>query len=203
MHIILNQLGNMSKIYMLLFISLITITSCDNIIQKRVYHRTEKNYGGEVDKLAIKFDLPSEYLKALIILECSGKRNIPPRFEKHVLKQLKLVRAGKRKKYGPITQKDISNASNSALKNLASSWGPFQLMGYKCLQLDIKVQDVRGEQSLYWGIKWINEEYGDLIREEKYEEAFRIHNTGKPNGRTHDPNYVKNGLKYIDYFKNN
>lgn len=199
----MHQLKNMNKIYILLFISLITITSCDNIFQKSVYYRTEKNYGKEVDKLAIEFNLPSEYLKALIILECSGKRNVPSRFEKHVFNRLKMLRDGKKNKYGRITQKDISNASNAALKNLASSWGPFQLMGYKCLQLDIKVQDVRGEQSLYWGIKWINEEYGYLIREEKYEEAFRIHNTGKPNGKTHDSNYVKNGLNYIDYFKNN
>ena len=76
-------------------------------------------------------------------------------------------------------------------------------MGYKCLQLGIKVKDVRGEKSLYWGIKWINEEYGDFLRQEKYEEAFRIHNTGKPNGKTYDPNYVKKGLNYIDCFKNN
>lgn len=199
----MHQLKNMKKIYILLFISLITITSCDIIIQKSVYYRTEKNYGGEVDKLAIEFNLPSEYLKALIILECSGKKNIPSRFEKHVFKELKNVRDRKRKKYGQITQKDISDASNAALKNLASSWGPFQLMGYKCFQLDIKVQDVRGKQSLYWGIKWINEEYGYLIRGGEYEEAFRIHNTGKPNGKTHDSNYVKNGLNYIDYFKNN
>ena len=193
----------MNNLYILSFISLLTITSCDTIIQQSICERTEKNYGVTIDNLATEFNLPSEYLKALIILECSGKRNVPSRFEKTVFNRLKMLRDGKRNRYERITQKDISDASNSALKNLASSWGPFQLMGYKCLQLDIKVQDVRGEQSLYWGIKWINEEYGDLIREEKYEEAFRIHNTGTPNGITHDPNYVKNGLKYIDYFKNN
>ena len=36
--------------------------------------------------------------------------------------------------------------------------------------------------------------------DKKYEEAFRIHNTGKSNGKTFDPDYVQNGLKFIEYF---
>lgn len=194
---------SINKIYILSFISLLTITSCETIIQQSVCEITEKNYGSKVDNLATEFNLPAEYLKALIILECSGRKKVPFRFEKNVFNKLKMVKNGKRNKYERIKQNDIHDASDAALKNLASSWGPFQLMGYKCLQLGIKVKDVRGEKSLYWGIKWINEEYGDFLRQEKYEEAFRIHNTGKPNGKTYDPNYVKKGLNYIDCFKNN
>ena len=193
----------MKKILILSFIYLLTITSCDTIIQQSVCEKTEKNYGTEVDKLATEFNLPSEYLKALIVLECSGRKTVPPRLEEKVFNKLKMVRDGKRNEYEGIKENDINDASDAALKNLASSWGPFQLMGYKCLQLGITVKDVRGEKSLYWGIKWINEEYGDFLRKEKYEEAFRIHNTGKSNGKTHDPNYVKKGLNYIDCFKNN
>ena len=185
----------------LFILSCLIITSCDIIIKKSLYYRTEINYGEQVDQLAKEFDLPSEYLKSLIILECSGKKNVPSRYEDHVFSRLKMLRDGKRSRYERITQKDISDATIPALKNLASSWGPFQLMGYKCLQLGINVQDVRGDQSLYWGIKWINQEYGNLIRKGRYEEAFRIHNTGRPNGTTHDPNYVKNGLIHISYFK--
>ena len=90
--------------------------------------------------------------------------------------------------------------SVAAIKNLSTSWGPFQLMGYQVNKLNIHVKDIRGANSVKWGIKWINDSYGNYLREGKFEEAFRIHNTGKPNGRTFDPEYVKNGLMYIKYF---
>ncbi|MFM9028571.1 MAG: hypothetical protein ACKOQ6_11335 [Bacteroidota bacterium] len=163
---------------------------------------TDYVYGNEVERLANQFNLPSDYLKALITLECSGRRNVPPRFEKHVYAQLKAVRNGTRKSYEGIYADDLKDASDEALKNLSKSWGPFQLMGYKCLHLKIKIDDVRGSNALYWGVKWINDEYGLLLRSGRFEEAFRKHNTGSPTGRTHDPGYVSKGLRHMQYFKN-
>ena len=166
------------------------------------------SYGDQVDVLAQKFDLPASYLKALIILESSAKKKVDSRFEKHVYSHLQDVRAGKRRRYENITPTTIHDASDGALKNLASSWGPFQLMGYKCVLLNINVADVRGEDSLYWGVKWIDLTYGDYLRQGKYQDAFHIHNTGRPypkNGkpRTHDPKYVDNGLAYMKAFSKN
>ena len=162
---------------------------------------TEVNYGSEVDRVSNEFDLPANYLKALIVLECSGRKNVPSRYEKHVFHRLKKVREGNRAAYEGITRGDIKDASDEALKNLASSWGPFQLMGYQCLKLGINVSDVRGGEAIYWGVKWINEEYGYKLRQGKFDHAFRMHNTGSPTGRTHDPNYTKRGLGYMEYFK--
>ena len=161
----------------------------------------ERNYGAEADQVATDFDLPANYLKALIALESSGRKPVPSRFEKHVFQRLKKARDGSKKSYEGIDQKDLKNASDEALKNLASSWGPFQLMGYQCLQLGITVADVRGDDAIYWGAKWINEEYGKKLRQGKFEQAFRIHNTGSPTGRTHDPSYASKGLRYMDHFK--
>ena len=87
--------------------------------------------------------------------------------------------------------------------NLASSWGPFQVMGYKCIELGVKLEDIRGENAVYWGIYWINKNYGDWLRKGKFEEAFRIHNTGSPNGKTTNSNYVSNGMKYMRDFEKN
>ena len=105
-----------------------------------------------------------------------------------------------------ITHEMIADASDEALKNLAKSWGPFQLMGYKCLHLDVKVKDLRGDDALDWGAKWIKLEYGHLLRKKRYKDAFHYHNTGKtyPKSgipKTHDPKYVDNGLKYMAYFE--
>ena len=101
---------------------------------------------------------------------------------------------------------DLRDATDGALKNMASSWGPFQIMGYKCIWLDIQLQDLRGEEALYWAVKWIDKTYGDYIRRGQYKDAFHIHNTGRPypeSGppKTYDPKYVPNGLMYMKYFE--
>jgi hypothetical protein len=187
---------------LLLFTLMLILTNSCNVSgsQFATCKRTEFNYGKEVNKYAAEFNLPADYLKALIVLECSGKKDVSSRFEKHVYKRLKMLRDGRISRYERIRQKDIIDASDEALKNLARSWGPFQLMGYKCLQLGINVHDVRGEQSIYYGIKWINEDYGNYLRKGEFEQAFRIHNTGSPTGKTYDPDYVKKGLERIQFF---
>jgi hypothetical protein len=100
----------------------------------------------------------------------------------------------------------LEDASDEALKNLARSWGPFQLMGYKCVQLGVNVKDIRGEDALELGVKWIDKEYGHLLKNKRYRDAFHYHNTGRlyPADNkvlTHDPLYVEKGLQYIQEFK--
>jgi hypothetical protein len=167
-----------------------------------------KNYGDDIMLMADSFDISPYYLKALCMLECSGRKYIKPRFESHVFEKLKQVKYGQLDKFEHVEQHMLTDASDEALKNLASSWGPFQLMGYKCLLLDIKIADIRGDNAIYWGIKWIDLTYGDLLRKGKYKDSFHIHNTGKPypksgKSRTHNPEYVTNGLKWMEFFKNN
>ncbi len=188
---------NLKYFKTLIILFFITLISC----QQTDYYRLEKNYGKKLEELALEFNLPSEYLKSLIILESSGKKKVPSRFEKHVYKKLIALREGKISKYETLKSHHLKNASDAAIKNLASSWGPFQLMGYKCLDLGIKVSDIRGDNALFWGVYWINKEYGDYLRNNKFEEAFRIHNTGSPYGKTYHSHYVSNGLKHIEYFK--
>jgi len=163
------------------------------------------HYGDSINKAAITFNLSAPYLKALCMLECSGRKIVPPRFEAHVYKKLKQVKEGKLSQYEHVTPAMLYDATDDALKNLASSWGPFQLMGYKCLLLNIKIADIRGEHAIYWGAKWINETYGNKIRQGKYKDAFHLHNTGKPypkmgKPRTYHPDYVPNGLAFMEYY---
>ena len=171
----------------------------------KVCLRVEENYGKAIDSCAKIFNLNSRYIKSLTCLECSGRTDRPNRFEKHVYKRLKNVRDGKLADYEGVTQKMLHDASDEALKNLATSWGPFQIMGYKCLHLNINVADLRGNDAVYWGVKWINMEYGHLLRKGRYRDAFHYHNTGRvypADGKptTYDPNYVSNGLEYMKHF---
>jgi len=165
-----------------------------------------ENYKDEVDKYAKKLDLPSSYLMAVIMLECSGRKTVPPRFEQKIYKKLKSLKNKEITKFENLTYETVDNATDDALRNLASSWGPFQLMGYKCTFLDIEIKDMRGDEAIYWGVKWINETYGEYLKAGKYKDAFHIHNTGKEypaTGKpfTYDPDYVEKGLHYMKYFE--
>ncbi len=176
------------------------------VVDTDVVEKTLINYGQEVSVYAAKYKLPVSYLLALIVLESSGRKIIPPRFEPHVYDRLKEVKHGKRPSYEHVTPAHIADATDDALKNLSSSWGPFQLMGYKCLLLDIKIKDIRGNDAVFWGIHWIDLTYGRELKNGKFKDAFHIHNTGRKYpkyGRpfTHDPGYVQRGLSYMQKFE--
>ena len=166
---------------------------------------TKKNYGSEIDKYATLLGLPAAYFKALVIMECSGEKPAPHRFEPHVYSKLKALKAGKIKTYKNIKTEDIRTADDEALRNLASSWGPFQIMGYHSISLKIPLGELRGEFAVFWGMKWIEINYGKFLRSGEFEHAFHIHNTGEQypsNGeaKTTNPNYVNNGLTLMKNF---
>ena len=122
------------------------------------FSKTESNYGVEVVKYAKENNISSAYLKALISLECSGEIPAGKRFEKGVYEKLKEVQVGSRLRYDGISKNQIKDCSDAAIKNLATSWGPFQIMGYKCIDLGVKIEDLRGDDAIKWGITWINKE---------------------------------------------
>lgn len=164
------------------------------------------NYADDVEDVSIDEDLPFAYLMSLIAMESSGLKPAKHRYEKHVFRRLKQLRDGEREKFENLRQEDVADASDEALKNLASSWGPFQIMGYKCVAMGIKVKDLRGGDAVKWGARWIKNEYGDLLARKRYKDAFHVHNTGRPlpsSGipQTHNPAYLSNGMKYINYFE--
>ncbi|MFN5641279.1 MAG: hypothetical protein ACK4V4_07785 [Sphingobacteriales bacterium] len=190
--------------YLFMLVLLCSLLSCEPIKEvedETVYERTNKNYGNDIELLSTKFDLPQEYLKALIILESSGNKKVPPRYEAHVFQKLVKLRNNQLVSYEKLKPYHVKDATDDALKNLSTSWGPFQIMGYKCLELGVSVSDLRGDSAVYWGVYWINKEYGQYLKRKKYTEAFKIHNTGSPTGETYDSKYVSKGLSHINYFE--
>tara|TARA_B100000780_G_scaffold72241_1_gene48415 strand:+ start:3972 stop:4652 length:681 start_codon:yes stop_codon:yes gene_type:complete len=164
-----------------------------------------ENYSNDVFKASYEFNIPYEYLMSLIQLECSGLKPAGERYEPHVYKQLKKVQMGSLKNYENVTASHLHDASDEALRNLATSWGPFQLMGYKCILLDVKIRDIRGSNGVHYGAKWINLTYGNRLRKGEYKNCFHLHNTGRiyPNSgipTTYDPQYVPRGLTGLKRF---
>ena len=165
-----------------------------------------KNYKKSVDSLAVMFDLPPDFLMALIMLESSGRKKVPARYEARIYAKLKQVQDGKMSQFENIKKADLKGVKTKTLKKLASSHGPFQIMGYKKYILKIPLDSLTGKKNMYYAVKWINMSYGELLRKRKYKDAFHFHNTGKPYpliGKpfTHDPDYVTNGLMYQQYFE--
>ena len=163
------------------------------------------NYGDAIKKEADFYKLNPFSLKALCMLECGGRKKVPSRFEKHIYKELLRVKNTPNSHFEQIKHHQIRMLSNSAIKNLASSWGPFQLMGVRSINMHCSISELRGDNSVHYAIKWINEEYGYLIKKERYKDAFHKHNTGRlyPKigpPKTHDPQYVNKGLKFMGYY---
>lgn len=167
--------------------------------------RTWLNYSAEVLETAKALGLPPDYLLALIALECSGYKQITPRYEPYIFKQLTRLREGTIEQFEGITPEDVLRSDDAALKNLASSWGPFQIMGYQCLHLDIKIKQLRGKNAIYHGALWIQKAYGTYLDKKRFKDAFHLHNTGQKYPvagppRTHNRKYVPRGLKYMKTF---
>jgi len=117
------------------------------------------------------------------------------------------VKEGKRRSYESVRKEHLAELTEQEIRDLATSWGPFQVMGYKAVALDVDVEDLSDEDvAARIGARWIQQEYGRFLKRKKWKDAFHIHNTGKRfplNGRskTHDPYYVSDGLRYIHYFE--
>src|SRR6478735_5029784 len=58
-----------------------------------------KNYGNTIDSCATLFKLSPQYLKALCMLECGGRKVFDQRFEPHVYEKLKKVKNGQLENY--------------------------------------------------------------------------------------------------------
>jgi len=167
----------------------------------------EQNYGEEMREISSALDVPYAYLMALAVLECSGEKPAGHRFEQHVYRELIKVKEGKRRAYEAVKQEHLEALSEEEIRDLATSWGPFQLMGYKAIGLGVDVEDLSDEEvAALEGARWIQKEYGRFLTRKKWKDAFHIHNTGKRfplNGhsRTHDPYYVSDGVRYMKYYE--
>ena len=105
--------------FILVFLSIFHYTS-KSFFETSKTHAVEKNYGTEIYKESSIRNLPSSYFFALAILESSGKKDMPQRFEPHVYKKLKEVQIGTRKQYETITKKTLIKMNDNAIKNLAN-----------------------------------------------------------------------------------
>jgi hypothetical protein len=174
-------------------------------------------YGPAIASAVETTTFPVALLAALTANE-TGLDSGSIRFEPKVAGDLLMVLIGRKANYGAITRSALvgwfpPNFTPSefagALINLASSWGPTQIMGYQALANDYALSDIAGMDfsKHYRHAVEMLEDFAKRFHlsppttGDTAAPYFRCWNAGSPNGTTADPNYVANGLNRMTLYE--
>ena len=94
--------------------------------------------------------------------------------------------------------------TDEALRELATSWGYTQIMGYHMIGRPGTVRQLLQPQFHFrMAIRLLSEFAVDYQLDAglEFSEMFRCWNTGRPYGRTFDPNYVEKGLQRMEIYR--
>ncbi len=109
--------------------------------------------------------------------------------------------------FGANHAQELAAVEDDLLRELSTSWGFTQIMGYHVLGRTGNAPRVRDllDPELHYRIaiellaEFAQDYKLDLARER--EEMFCCWNTGRPYGKTFDPDYVKNGLRRMAAYR--
>jgi len=98
----------------------------------------------------------------------------------------------------------LAASPDAALRDLATSWGFTQIMGYHLVRREGTVRDLLDPRFHFRLALELLAEFGaryelDLARE--FDEMFRCWNTGQPYGETFHPDYVEKGRRRMDIYR--
>ncbi len=98
----------------------------------------------------------------------------------------------------------LATLQDEVLRELATSWGFTQIMGYHLIGRHGTARDLL-DPTLHFRVtaellaEFAEDYQLDLGHE--FEEMFRCWNTGRPYGKTFDPHYVENGLRRLEIYR--
>ena len=173
--------------------------------------RQVKEKAGPYIKSVLTID--HAFLAALVANESAGDKDAS-RKEPHVLMRLTETALGERESYNgvtggmiwPIPETTTSPTSHAltVVKRLsegATSWGFTQIMGYHMLRWDMDILDLLDRLIHFSFTARLMKEFVDRFKLDPgkdFEQMARCWNTGRPDGRTHDDNYVPNILRRME-----
>jgi hypothetical protein len=99
---------------------------------------------------------------------------------------------------------EISRLADDVLRELASSWGFTQIMGFHVIGRQATVRDLLGPRFHYRLANQLLVEFAESYQLDlsgDFEELFSCWNTGRPDGRTADPAYVRHGLIRMQIYR--
>lgn len=168
--------------------------------------------------------VPEAFLAALIANESGGDPNAK-RFERNVLSSLWELLQGRSAAFGNIGRDDVVayitaadpgaadvsadgfparlTRSMQQLDGLATSWGLTQVMGYEAISFGMRWFWLNPVTSLNLSLRMLAQfaERYQLDLAKDFSQLFDCWNTGRPHGRTYDPEYIPNGLARIDIYR--
>lgn len=109
----------------------------------------------------------------------------------------------RRTSFSGVTRADIADASDAAIRALASSWGPAQIMGWHCVHdLSCSVADLKNPaHSLTHVVNLLILMAKPYILAGDWGSVLRIWNTGLPDGNTHNATYVEDAEKIAEEYQ--
>ncbi len=175
---------------------------------RRIARQIFERFGSRIDEACEASSVPTAFLAGLIGVE-AGKdrrgrlREDATRFEAHVFNRLRQVRDGLRKSYNGISRRDLEQASDGAISNLATSFGLTQIMGWHMVKnLRGSIADLRDpDKHLGYAVELLEITAKRYLVAGDYESVLRIWNTGRPRGKTYHASYVPNALKVKAFYQ--
>jgi hypothetical protein len=106
--------------------------------------------------------------------------------------------------FAEIHSRQISKAADNVLRELATSWGYTQIMGYHMVGRPGAVRQLLDPSFHFRMAIWLLSEFAidfHLDPAKNFDELFCCWNTGRPHGRTYDPAYVAKGLGRMEIYR--
>jgi len=100
--------------------------------------------------------------------------------------------------------RELSRLEDKALRELASSWGYTQIMGFHMIGRRGTVRDLLDPPFHFRVATQLLAEFAEAYQLDvtgEFAELFRCWNTGRPDGKTTDPAYVENGLRRMKTYR--
>ncbi len=171
----------------------------------RTANRLAKQIFEEFDKQIVEAcagtNIPPRFIAGLIGNEAGKDRqgNIKrsaTRFESGVYRHLVAVRDGRESSYNrTIKRADIHDASDEALRALATSYEATQIMGWHCIHnFHCTIADLKNpDKHFFYTVKLLQlNGFPANASEERMADEMREWNTGREKGKTYHANYVPN-----------
>lgn len=124
------------------------------------------------------------------------------RFEPGVYKHLIAVRDGTQSHYGNIRRMHIRDASDAAIRALATSYEATQMMGYHCITLHCTLADLKNpDKHFFYTVKLLQlNGYPVGADNAHMDNEMRQWNTGSERGKTYHEDYVPNARLVRDAY---
>lgn len=190
----------LSHVMIILSLGLLLI-SCPRDPEDKIMYKIYHQWHPKIMDAVSGTDISAAYMAALISLESSPPGNArSERFEQHIYERLYNLKH-QAQKFGSIKQSDLARYDDAGMRQLATSYGLTQIMGYHCIRMGCTIDELRGEDHLLWAIGYMMNHYQKAAAQKDWQAAFRIHNTGRPDGRPHRADYVERGLLRMEYYQ--